>query len=588
MESSTINSTVVDESTASDGCAAYPSVTFESITFSDGTTIELDVRDVVVLVGPNNAGKSVALRELQEYVSKSHQPMVVKNAELRSTGTEAMFRRFVNKYASLHQGTNGETARGYNFNFRASGNIETLWPSRRDRYHGMFCVSILTEDRIKDSNPANTIAVLNDAPSHPIHMLYKDPKIELKIGNFFNRAFGKDLILYRAGGSESPLLVGERIELADCETLFSESYCRRLLDSTVPLASQGDGMRSFASVVLHLIAPTTPTILLLDEPEAFLHPPQARLLGEIIATERSPRAQLILATHSPDVLQGLIEVAPEHLRVVRIRREGEINHIKELDKELVNEISIDPLMKYSSVMSGVFHERVIVCESDADCMFYSSVLSLPEVSGSQHPDVLFVHAGGISRMASLAKTMLALDVPVDLVTDIDVLREDRENDTLKPIIQTLGGNWDDIQPLAKSVRRVIEQARPERPAKDVREDIEEALREVQGTGTFPAPTRTDIQRILRDASPWGAAKRAGRGAIPRGQPTQQFDELLKQCRSIGLWIVPVGELESFCKSIGGHGPRWVQKITEELDLDEDEELRDAREFVGELWRSREV
>ena len=29
-------------------------------------------------------------------------------------------------------------------------------------------------------------------------------------------------------------------------------------------------------------------------------------------------------------------------------------------------ISTDPLMKYSSVMSGVFHERVIICEADAD------------------------------------------------------------------------------------------------------------------------------------------------------------------------------------------------------------------------------
>ena len=42
-----------------------PAVTFESITFSDGTTIPLEPTDVVVLVGPNNAGKSAALRELE-------------------------------------------------------------------------------------------------------------------------------------------------------------------------------------------------------------------------------------------------------------------------------------------------------------------------------------------------------------------------------------------------------------------------------------------------------------------------------------------------------------------------------------------
>ena len=47
-----------------------PAVTFESITFSDGTTISLEPTDIVVLVGPNNAGKSVALRELERAFRK--------------------------------------------------------------------------------------------------------------------------------------------------------------------------------------------------------------------------------------------------------------------------------------------------------------------------------------------------------------------------------------------------------------------------------------------------------------------------------------------------------------------------------------
>ena len=46
-----------------------PTVTFQSIAFSDETIVSLDPNDVVVLVGPNNAGKSVALRELEGQVS---------------------------------------------------------------------------------------------------------------------------------------------------------------------------------------------------------------------------------------------------------------------------------------------------------------------------------------------------------------------------------------------------------------------------------------------------------------------------------------------------------------------------------------
>ena len=81
-----------------------------------------------------------------------------------------------------------------------------------------------------------------------------------------------------------------------------------------------------------------------------------------MAKERSSRSQLFIATHSVDVINGLLNVAPDNLRVLRIRRDGDVNHVKELDKERAKQINTDPLMKYSSVMSGVFHERVIICE----------------------------------------------------------------------------------------------------------------------------------------------------------------------------------------------------------------------------------
>ena len=51
-----------------------PSVTFESLTFSDGTTVQLDPTDIVVFIGPNNAGKSAALRELELFVGPPTAP----------------------------------------------------------------------------------------------------------------------------------------------------------------------------------------------------------------------------------------------------------------------------------------------------------------------------------------------------------------------------------------------------------------------------------------------------------------------------------------------------------------------------------
>ena len=441
-----------------------------------------------------------------------------------------------------------------------------------------------TETRITDSDPASAICVLEDAVSHPIQMLYSDDDLEDRISGYFRQAFGEDLIIYRLGGNEFPLLVGERMAPLDGEDRISASYCRRLLDSTVPLKGQGDGMRSFASVILHLLAPITPSILMLDEPEAFLHPPQAKLLGELIAKERSPRAQLFVATHSPDVLNGLLNVAPDHLRVLRIQREGTVNLIKELDKERAKAISTDPLMKYSSVLSGVFHDRVIICESDSDCMFYSSLLDLPEVHGGRQPDVFFVHANGKDRMAALARALRELDVPVDVIADIDILRSD---DVLKNIVETLEGDWVAIESMVNTVCCSIEQHKSWLNAGEIKKAILGKLDAMPSEeGEFPREKRSEIEAIFRKATPWDAVKEAGETAIPAGQATQQFEMLKEHCKQVGLWIVPVGELEGFCKSVGGHGPRWVRQVLEERDLSTDSNLQRARDFVREIWSSR--
>ena len=276
----------------------------------DGTVIDLEPTDVVVLVGPNNAGKSLALRELESYVGRSGDYKVVTSANMRQVGTPGTFKEFITKHTQIERRGDNFNLRGPGFGLGFGGELEQFWPDQVWHFSSLFCTRILTEQRISDSKSIDSIDPLNELPSHPIHRMLDD-RIELRISQYFHRAFGEDLILYRGGGTKAQLLVGERKapRKHKGEDRASATYWEWLQPSTVQLEQEGDGMRSFASVVLHLLAPTTPSILLLDEPEAFLHPPQAQLLGQIIATERPPRAQLIVATHSPDVLRGLINVA---------------------------------------------------------------------------------------------------------------------------------------------------------------------------------------------------------------------------------------------------------------------------------------
>ena len=561
-----------------------PSVTFQSVTFSDGTTIKIAPDDVVVFVGPNNAGKSQALHDLEQTLNqRSYSGVVVRSATDKRRGSVNDLRTYLSKHSNDKGSGALQNFEGYRFSVR-SGKVARWWSD-----HGslgsltrLFCMRLATEDRITASDPAQAIDTLNHPASHPIHLLYSNEELERRISGYFRKAFGEDLVVDRLGGSRQSLLVGTRPSLEKGEHLTSHSYCRRLRLSTVPLTAQGDGMRSFASVVLHLLAPVTPSILLLDEPEAFLHPPQARLLGELVVTERSPRTQVFMATHSADVLDGLLRVAPDNLRVIRMRRDGDINRVTELDKKRAKEISSDPLMRSSAVLTGVFHERVIICEGDADRMFYSSLLDLPSVHGGRQPDVHFVHASGKHRMATLAQSFRELDVLLDVIADIDVIREEGD---LKRLVGALGGAWPEIQPTAHQVRTSIDN-RPGPSASKLADEIRDVLDDMDTAGEFPSTSRRKIDKILRANTHWGHVKKAGESAIPAGQATQHFAEFCELCESIGLWIVRVGELEGFCRSVGGHGPAWVQEVIQKRDLLQDEELRSARNFVKDIWQSR--
>ena len=94
-----------------------PAATFNYITFSDGIKITLEPTDVVVLVGPNNAGKSVALLELERCVARDFEVNVVTMVECRRTGTIEELRTYLGRHTS--ETDNGQTkfTVGYLFTF---------------------------------------------------------------------------------------------------------------------------------------------------------------------------------------------------------------------------------------------------------------------------------------------------------------------------------------------------------------------------------------------------------------------------------------------------------------------------------------
>lgn len=86
-----------------------------------------------------------------------------------------------------------------------------------------------------------------------------------------------------------------------------EAYAR-ILDTYKQVQNQGDGIKSFTGILLYLMLDYYRTYLI-DEPESFLHPPQARIMGQIIGQTLADQQQAFISTHSEEIIKGCLKPA---------------------------------------------------------------------------------------------------------------------------------------------------------------------------------------------------------------------------------------------------------------------------------------
>ncbi|MBK9162520.1 MAG: AAA family ATPase [Acidobacteria bacterium] len=560
-----------------------PRVAISSLTFSDDTVVEISPNDVVLVVGPNNAGKSAALRAIREKLQNvAHQSPVLQSLNIKRTGSADELIDWLVGWTVRRIESPPDNpvyqALGHALHVR---DAHSEWQRAGNMLGGLarwFCHLLTADERLQISIPPGNIALARDNPSHPIHFLLRDDKLESRLSSKFRKAFGVDLVVHRNAGSQVPLHVGERPTPAAGEDRVSISYIERL-EELPTLHTQCDGMRSFAGVLL-ATSVGRESIVLIDEPEAFLHPPQARLLGTTLVQDRNKDRQLFIATHSTDILRGVLDTESPDVRVIRIRRTGSTNTVRLLSNERIKELWGDPLLRYSNILDGLFHEGVVVCEADADCRFYSAILDATMVGNAddaKRPDLMFTHCGGKARLPVVIRALREVDVPVRAVADFDVLSE---KEPLKTIVEALGIEWAGIRSDWLLVKSAVDGKKPDLSTDEVKKEIEELLSAVTST-TFPPSTKADIQKVLRRTSAWANAKLVGKAFVPSGDPSMACERLLSNLRTGGLHVVEVGELEGYVRTVGGHGPRWVNAVLTR-DLATDPELEDARKFVHGL------
>lgn len=543
---------------------------------NNGKEIDINKNDIVIFVGPNNAGKSQALKDIYEICETKKPSIVVKDIKIVKHAGD--IKMFLENISTVNDHGTYKNYEGLGYSF-ASHSISGY---SRDKYYGsarsLFVAYLNTLNRLTMSNPANLIS-RKAAKKNPIHYVAFDRTYREWLSENFKQAFSKELMPHTLNGSNIPLCIGDAVKFDKDfidEQERMEEYAA-ILDTYKQVQEQGDGIKSFTGILLYLMLGYYCTFLI-DEPESFLHPPQANIMGRIIGKTLRENQQAFISTHSEEIIKGLLDVCPERVKIVRITREEDVNEFSVLENEKFNEVWNDPLLKYSNIMTSLFHKNVILCESDSDCKFYSIIENYIKQLEGKYSETLFIHCGGKHRMAKTATALKALNVNVKLVSDIDVMNDEK---VFKGIVEAFGVEWTSIQKDYNTVVSNLHSPKEEIKRNDAKTNINRVL----DSSTNKVLSKGEIKSIreaIATISKWDNIKKAGCASLPAGNATVSFKKMDGILRTVGIYMVSVGELERFVKEVGGHGPEWANTVLETYpDLD-NEVYDEVKKFVKQF------
>lgn len=562
---------------------------FASITFSGGQKITLDFGSVLILIGPNNSGKSRALREIElSFTSPNDPRAVISSSEPVRGGTEEEFLQWLEDHypSRVVRGQHFFHTKDARLAVNSAGSIWAAGDALSAA--GAFLIHRLdTESRLTIAKRTSSVDLYNEPPQAYIHVLQANDSLSQRVSDEVRSAFNTDVIINRGAGREVGFHVGQEPSIERDRT--SEAYLKEL-NQLPRLDDEGDGIRSFVGALLATLCGSHP-VLMIDEPEAFLHPPQARRLSAFLArTAAESDRQVIIATHSADVVRGALE-GSERVSVCRITRETspdrDVNNASLLQSGQLKELWAKPLLRSSAAIDGLFHEGVVVCEGDADSRFYEAILRRIETQGrlNRAADLYFVHGGGKGQLGNLARAYRALNVRTAVVADLDLLQK---KDDMANLLAALGSDLAETEGIYNTVHSALSDRPPVTSVKDSLSRVRAILSTVETGDAVSGEKRREILDLLENAAPWSEAKRHGIAKL-RGGARQDAEKLLHRWADIGLFLVPVGELECWWPQGSRPKSEWFLGAIRMI-MENDISLPDATEFMASVcsWFGYEV
>jgi AAA domain, putative AbiEii toxin, Type IV TA system len=405
--------------------------------------LDLPLSPVTIFVGPNNGGKSRALKEIEEWVTRAQPPegqvigevefepwmLADLNVEIEKIRVEPGLSEAVNPDHILLSKLRPQDNSGARLQISRPGlenDAQNPNGPRRSYYSTFLSLFTLRLDgknrlALTEQQPAGDLQYV--AQNHLAH-LFKDNKARAEVRRVVFEAFGKYFVIDPTNVGQLRVRLSSRPPVDEREEKGWDSISVAFHSNATLISDASDGVKAFVGMLTTLIA-GEPKITLIDEPEAFLHPALCARLGkEITSVLTGTNRRLFIATHSASFLMGCVQGGAE-INIVRVTYDYASATARLLTKEKLTPLMRNPLLRSVGVLNALFYNAVVVTESDADRAFYQEInerLLLAKDSRGVE-GCLFLNAQNKQTVWDIVRPLRELGIPTVGIVDIDVLKE---------------------------------------------------------------------------------------------------------------------------------------------------------------------
>lgn len=557
-----------------------PSVVIKSIEFNNGKTIEFNADDIVLLVGANNVGKSRTLKDLKSDLDEQSETKILIKKICYNTinfTKEALIDYFnknieIDVYGNYNYTIDGHRAVG--FSIRDFDDID-----RNPKIFYKVLYSFLsTENRLKMTKPYKPGFGSDRSSLNVLKKLESDSASICSLNNVLDLAFGKAIDVYEEYEGEyivKEYKIGESAVV--CDAIKSNGREEKnILSELDSLHIQGDGIRSAVAILSSIIA-NEHSLCLIDEPETFLHPPQAKLIGKNIV-ELSKDKQCFIATHNIDFIKGVVEANPSRVKIIKIDRTDNENTFSLINNETVVQISNDKNLKYTNILNGLFYNCLVLCENESDCKFYGAILE--SLDTSKYQSTLFCAVGGKEQFKKVIPLLKELCINYLIIADVDLISN---KNSIKQLLNSIQDHcYEEIKEKHTRFLTLFEENTNSqvKTQTEIKKEINDLFTNEK---YISQQTAEKIKSVLKDISSLKLLKTGGKSILPSGECTTLFFDVQLFLKEHNVYVLECGEIERFVPSVGGHGNAWLEKVFQRYNDINDSVYRDAKDFVKAVF-----